>query len=189
MNSFERAAELLSVRDAIIRGEGDSDILASHESLSRSKLGRIRRKLGVIRDRGRPPKKFGKSSLMVIEFLSSHKNNNMTLSEVGDRFSISRQRVHQILYPLKHKARTAVWLALKSKAISKPKTCSECLKKKKLESHHDDYSKPLDVIWLCHKCHSKRLGFGRNHRRCIQPALNELNGYYSKPSISNMPEK
>ncbi len=37
--------------------------------------------------------------------------------------------------------------------IIKPKGCSLCGKRKKLDGHHEDYNKPLDVIWLCRHCH------------------------------------
>lgn len=39
------------------------------------------------------------------------------------------------------------------KIIKKP--CEVCGKVKS-EGHHDDYSKPYDVIWLCHLHHKKR---------------------------------
>jgi len=37
--------------------------------------------------------------------------------------------------------------------ILKPAKCSACLELKMVEGHHIDYSKPLDVMWLCKKCH------------------------------------
>jgi hypothetical protein len=39
--------------------------------------------------------------------------------------------------------------------ISKPSTCSRCLTRLGLEMHHADYTKPLDITWLCKSCHEK----------------------------------
>lgn len=40
--------------------------------------------------------------------------------------------------------------------IVKPKLCELCEKERRLDSHHEDYSKPLQVVWLCGGCHGKR---------------------------------
>lgn len=44
---------------------------------------------------------------------------------------------------------------LRGKTI-RPKKCSDCLKSKAVEGHHHDYAKPLDVKWLCKKCHENK---------------------------------
>ena len=33
-----------------------------------------------------------------------------------------------------------------------PQPCKTCGKNKS-EAHHENYNRPLDVIWLCHQCH------------------------------------
>lgn len=43
--------------------------------------------------------------------------------------------------------------ALKWKWVVRPDHCSVCLKSCKPHGHHDDYNKPLEVRWLCSKCH------------------------------------
>jgi hypothetical protein len=54
-------------------------------------------------------------------------------------------------YPQKYKARGIVNDALHYKKISKLpcEVCGEL----KVEAHHEDYNKPLDIIWLCIKHH------------------------------------
>jgi hypothetical protein len=39
------------------------------------------------------------------------------------------------------------------KGIIKRTPCVLCGSIKRLHGHHSDYSKPLDVVWLCHKHH------------------------------------
>ena len=53
--------------------------------------------------------------------------------------------------------------AVRSGKIIKPDKCEECGMTggtgKWLHAHHEDYSKPLSVEWICTKCHANR------HRR------------------------
>lgn len=44
--------------------------------------------------------------------------------------------------------------ALRRDKIQKPDYCQICNEKKRLDGHHSDYSKPLQVLWVCRKCHS-----------------------------------
>lgn len=53
-------------------------------------------------------------------------------------------------------AHYAVSRALRLGLITKPKTCSRCPASSKIEAHHDDHSRPLDVMWLCPVCHAQR---------------------------------
>lgn len=68
---------------------------------------------------------------------------------------------HQSRHPEKVQARRLLRNAVKSGRIAKPGACSECLQaypKAQIHGHHEDYSKPYDVTWLCATCH------GRQHR-------------------------
>ncbi len=53
----------------------------------------------------------------------------------------------------KRQAQSIVATAVKKDRIIKPQCCEKCGIETKLEGHHEDYSKPLSVIWLCSKCH------------------------------------
>lgn len=50
-------------------------------------------------------------------------------------------------YPEKRKAQSIVASAVRSKWL-RQKPCVIC-GNLKAQAHHDDYSKPLDVVWLC----------------------------------------
>lgn len=53
------------------------------------------------------------------------------------------------------RAHSAVYRALKSGRLTRPDHCENCGAPCKPHAHHDDYSKPLDVRWLCAKCHRR----------------------------------
>ena len=55
---------------------------------------------------------------------------------------------------VKYKAHRDLGNALKYGNIEKPSNCENCKTECSPHGHHDDYAKPLDVRWLCTKCHT-----------------------------------
>ncbi len=78
-----------------------------------------------------------------------------TSSNISAKYNRDSRKRH----PEKFKARAKLAYAIKIGKIIKPTQCSKCLScSGKLHGHHHDYEKPLDVTWLCNKCH------GEEHR-------------------------
>lgn len=67
--------------------------------------------------------------------------------------------LHRERHPEKAAARRAVARAVRSGFLVKPVKCENCgvaADGLDLHGHHEDYSKPLDVVWLCRGCHQER---------------------------------
>lgn len=93
-------------------------------------------------------------------------------TDVANVFNLSKQYVHQqieeekrLKLPIVRRRRSPkqkllssnhaqVGKALKSKKIVKDPICAFCTKKSSV-AHHPDYSKPLEVMWVCRPCHAK----------------------------------
>jgi len=58
-------------------------------------------------------------------------------------------------YRRKENARREMRKAVNDGKLNRPSECSECNTSCKPEGHHIDYSRPLDVLWLCRGCHRK----------------------------------
>lgn len=56
---------------------------------------------------------------------------------------------------IKIRARQSVRLAVKQGKIIKKETCEVCGSNRFIQAHHDDYSFPLDIRWLCAKHHQE----------------------------------
>jgi hypothetical protein len=63
-----------------------------------------------------------------------------------------RQREYRKKYPEKVKATI---LSRKYIKIPKGKLCQLCKQNEAKEKHHEDYNKPLEVLFLCLRCHKK----------------------------------
>ena len=69
-------------------------------------------------------------------------------------------------WPDQARAKWQVQKAIQRGKIVKPNCCQMCrlpFPAQKLQAHHHDYSKPLDVSWYCDACHKivhKELGKG-----------------------------
>lgn len=67
-----------------------------------------------------------------------------------------RARRHDPAEAFKHAARLKLrWAVLKGDLV-RPDRCESCGAARQLDGHHEDYSRPLDVEWLCRVCHRRR---------------------------------
>ena len=78
--------------------------------------------------------------------VTTNKQNDMRLKRKA-------ARKYYRAYPERWKAKLCVQVAIKNGTIERPVTCSKCGCTGKIEGHHRDYNKPLDVVWLCRRCH------------------------------------
>lgn len=58
--------------------------------------------------------------------------------------------------PQKARAHNAVSNAIREGRLVRPEYCESCGETGEIQAHHEDYTKQLDVNWLCVCCHSKR---------------------------------
>ena len=78
------------------------------------------------------------------------------------------------------KVHEALERAVKKGICSKSNMCQICSATTKLEAHHFDYSKPLEVIWLCQPCH-RQYHIGKSDRakmvKVIVDAISDIRSF------------
>jgi hypothetical protein len=84
---------------------------------------------------------------------------------------------------VKKAARLAIRNAVRRGDVKRPKRCQVCKKVGKVrgpEAHHPDYHKPLDVVWVCRKCHAKI------HRITPEGKLHPLLAQQPEPHVKQL---
>jgi len=78
---------------------------------------------------------------------------NYKQTENGRKASLRATEKYNAKNPLKRKAQGMISSHIQSGKII-PRPCGVC-GEVKTDAHHSDYSKPLEVMWLCRKDHKK----------------------------------
>jgi hypothetical protein len=56
---------------------------------------------------------------------------------------------------LRKRVAANVATALQSGRLTKSESCETCGRQERNSGHHASYSKPLEIIWLCRRCHDQ----------------------------------
>lgn len=100
------------------------------------------------------------------EIRAKARENYLNKSEEQKRSDVERTKLWRQNNRDKMRAWSAVGNAIIRGDLVKPLKCSRCNCKEKLHGHHEDYSKPLEVLWICHLCHMElHAKKNRNHKK------------------------
>lgn len=87
----------------------------------------------------------------------AERNKAYFATEAGKRSHAISVKRRALLHPEKRAANILVGNAVRDNRLIKPAECSRCgtiPPRRHLHAHHHDYYKPLDVEWICIKCHA-----------------------------------
>jgi len=57
-------------------------------------------------------------------------------------------------FPERIKAGKIIERLIKKGKLIRPHFCSVCHRRGIIHGHHEDYSKPTEIIWICRSCHT-----------------------------------
>lgn len=96
-----------------------------------------------------------------VRLLWEKRKDQYTRNRRGNPEEAQRQKAREYArrqrWPERYKARMAVFTALRNGTLVRSEACERCgAEDVPLDASHDDYSRPLDVEWLCRPCHGAK---------------------------------
>lgn len=86
-------------------------------------------------------------------------------ADIAKAYDLAYQEIYEIAFPQRARAWREFLYAEAVGEIDRPNHCEGCGKRTDdIQGHHDDYSKPLVVRWLCVRCHADQ-HIGNHDRR------------------------
>ncbi len=90
------------------------------------------------------------------------KNKQFIITPKGRQYQKRAQVERRARQPEKYHAVSEISWRVQFGYLKKG-PCEICRTKEDIEAHHDDYTKPLDVRWLCKKHHLEQHGHKQHH--------------------------
>ena len=87
------------------------------------------------------------------ENLADERAKRREYERLNRKAAVRRVRAWKTRNPEKVRAQNAAAKAIQSGRLIRPEKCQRCPSIGPLGAHHHDYSKPLEVEWLCIDCH------------------------------------
>jgi hypothetical protein len=84
------------------------------------------------------------------------KSNEYTKTEKAKKVALEYYEKNKETLKIKRNARNKLRYHIKTGKIIRPKKCEKCLENCIPEGHHNDYNKPLEIEWLCIRCHKNK---------------------------------
>ena len=91
-------------------------------------------------------------------YLRAYREKNLGLLQEYDRKNNKSKKAKRKKRSLVRPEQYLVNNAIRLKKMCRPLFCVRCWDAGTIHGHHTDYSRPLDVIWLCSKCHGMEHG-------------------------------
>jgi transposase-like protein len=98
-------------------------------------------------------KEYDKKRAKLPHRIASQKEYQKT--EKGRIAKQKAMKAYKQRFPLKKAAHIITSNHIRDGKLFPASACSVCGSTSNIEGHHDDYTKPLDIRWLCISCHKK----------------------------------